>query len=165
MPESYNVTVNENNVYTFTTSQNLQYFCAFSDVTTALDPVLGIYDIEVYTFDFYPMPSDPKLRKTDDRVSATIKGLLKGFFNNRNLVMIYVCDITDSRGAQRNELFKKWYRESGNEYLCDNLQVEVPDIGIHYGSVIRHMEFPHENVLKHQVIDKASGLMAMKYGN
>ena len=163
-PSPYEITF-KNGYYCFTTNLDREYSCAFSDVNPVLSPVVGVYDIEVFTFDFFYQDPDPKRKPTDERVSATIKFLLQDFFViNPNRVMIYVCDSIDGRGRHRYSLFKKWFENFAQEYKCDNVEIELDDYEPIYGAVIRSNEFQHDEILKTEVIDRAETIMTEKYG-
>lgn len=127
---------------------------------------MGIYDIEVFMFDFSFKDHKPQVKKSrDERVSTTIKHLLEDFFTiSENRVMIYVCGTSDGRGKQRNNLFKKWYENVADEYTCDNIEINVPDSDPIYGAVLRSKVFPYDDVLKTEVIDRAEAILIEKFG-
>lgn len=101
----------------------------------------------------------------DGGVSVTIRDLLAGFFaKNENRVMIYVCDTSDGRGKQRSALFKKWYATVSNEYSCDNIEIDISDSEPIYGAILRRIDFPHNLVLKSEVIDRAESIILEKFG-
>ena len=133
-------------------------------MTPLLPPLVGIYDIEVHTFDFSYNNLATGKRIWDERVSVTIKHLLEGFFENRNRAMIYVCDPSDGRSSQRNVLFKKWYENVADDYNRDDLEIEIIEDSVLYFSVIRHNEFPHDEILRTEVINRAKNIMMEKYG-
>lgn len=90
----------------------------------------------------------------DGGVSLTIRDLLTGFFaKNENRVMIYVCDTSDR------------YAMVYNEYSCDNIEIDIPDSEPIYGAILRRIDFPHNLVLKSEVIDRAEVIILEKFGH
>lgn len=167
----YNITFHpDTGFYTFTTDQNIEYSCRFGNVMAMLPPLLGIYDIEVRDFMFYPYDPEPTVRKTADlRVSETIKDLLRNhFFIKPDRVIVYTCDDTDgsTRGLSRQRLFDQWYKELNDVVERHELEVEVEtETGIEttYGGVIVRKDFPHPEILQTQLLDQAAGIMLEKF--
>src|SRR5688572_25711422 len=98
--------------YLFQTENGLLYVCRFQNRTRELSPVIGIYDIEVYEFDFTCYTPDIQncgLKKFDKKVSTTISSMLLNFFTNELRIIIYVCDTADGRHRERHKLFKIWF--------------------------------------------------------
>jgi hypothetical protein len=137
-----------------------------------LPPLLGIYDIEVRDFMFYPYDPEPEVRKkADPRVAETIKDLLRNhFFIKPKRVIVYTCDDTDGsiRGFCRQKLFDNWCKEMSDVVKRHELEVDIEtDIGIEttYGGVIVRSDFPYPEVLQDQLLDQATGIMLEKFGN
>lgn len=137
-----------------------------------LSPLLGIYDVEVRDFMFYPYDPNPEVRKNQDpQISITIKELLRNhFFIKPERVIVYTCDETDRAmgGLCRQKLFDKWHKEMADSFEHYELEVAVEtDNGIEttYGGVLLRTDFPHPDVLKSQLIDQAPGIMLEKFGN
>lgn len=167
-PSPYKTT-NKDGYYVFTTTLGLEYSCIFTSANHLLSPVVGVYDIEVHTFDFFNNFQHKKekgqKRVADKRVSATIKHLLSEFFiTSPNRVIIFVCDSVDNRGKCRNNLFMKWFENAGGEYKCQNIEIEMPSIEPIYGAVITRSDFLHNEILKEMVIDQAPSIMLEKFG-
>lgn len=169
----YNITVHsDTEFYTFTTDQNIEYSCRFGNVMAMLPPLLGIYDIEVRDFMFYPYDPEPETRKkADPRVAETIKDLLRNhFFIKPERVIVYTCDDTDGaiRGFCRKKLFDNWYKEMNDVVERHELEVDVEtDTGVEttYGGVIVRTDFPHPDVLQNHLLDQAPGIMLEKFGH
>lgn len=163
LPSPYKINFN-NGVYTFITEGQREYFCLFSDITLDLSPIVGVYDIEVHTFEFSFKEHLPSRKPRDERVLATIKKLLMNFFENKNRAMVYVCDTMDGRGKHRSTLFRRWYENVKDEYTCEERVIVIPDTLKLYGSVIRRNDFPYNDILRTEVIEKAEGIMLQKFG-
>ena len=169
----YNITVHsDTGFYTFQTDQNIEYSCHFSNVMAMLPPLLGIYDIEVRDFLFYPYDPEPNIRKKQDpRVAVTIRHLLSNhFFIKPERVIVYTCDDSDGsvRGFCRQKLFNNWYKELNDVLIRHELEVDIErDFGVEttYGGVIIRNDFPYPEILKTQLIDIAAGVIIEKFGN
>lgn len=158
--------------YTFTTDQRIEYSCRFGNVMAMLPPLLGIYDIEVRDFMFYPYYPEPKIRKkSDPRVSETIQDLLRNhFFIKPERVIVYTCDDSDkpSLGFCRQKLFDNWYKQLDNVVDRHELEVDVEtETGIEttYGGVVVRKDFPYPGILQSQLIEHAPGIILEKFGH
>ena len=95
---------NLNGLQTFTTDVGVEYAMGFRNISHYLSPVLGIYDIRIYTFDFFASGHSAK----DSRVAPTIVDAVHEFFTDSNRVLSYICDTSNSRAAERQRLFTRW---------------------------------------------------------
>ena len=137
-----------------------------------LPPLLGIYDIEVREFMFYPddgsMLGD---KQADPRISITIIELLvHEFFIKPERVLVFTCDNSDKliRGLCRQKLFTKWHTPFQDNYSFIEMEVDIEMVaGIEtlYGGVVFRNDFPHPEILKTQLLDEAQGIMMQKFGN
>ena len=157
--------------YHFQTAKGLTYICRFQGCTNQLSPVLGVYDIEIYEFDFTcysPQPFNRELPSKDDRVSATIVHLLSQFFSHELRVIVYLCDSIDGRHKVRHRLFEHWHRLYAQHYLMRlPVDIEWEDENVTaaaHGCVIIRNDFPHLDVLKHELINNAFEIITEKYG-
>ena len=102
----------ETGVYYFTTANQVKYVCRFRNVNQILSPVLGIYDLDIYDFDFYPeINSDQKI-KFDEAICLTICELFTKFFTTDLRVLVYICDSIDGKHQGRDNLFRKWHKKN-----------------------------------------------------
>jgi len=94
-----------------------------------LPPLLGIYDIEVREFMFYPNDKSMQGDKLPDpRISLTIlKLIMDEFFIKPERVLIFTCDYSDKpiRGLCRQKLFTKWHTPFRDNYSF----IEIPTNG------------------------------------
>lgn len=162
----YSITLNGKGSYTFNTDQDANYFCKFLPANDVLGPVLDLYDIEVFEFVFEKFdPEPPRRMYQDPRVSDTIQRIMHGFLSEDLRVMLYLCDSSDGRAEKRHRLFKRWYENFGDGFHNDNLKINFEgDYEPVYGSMITTEDFPHRDVLKREIFDKAEGLVLGKYG-
>jgi hypothetical protein len=137
-----------------------------------LPPLLGIYDIEVRDFMFYPFDPTPEIKKIrDNRIFVSIIELLKKqFFITPERVLVFTCDNADSdqAGISRQILFKKWHSRFHQHYELIELEIEIGDTpgqGTLYGGIIFRKDFPHPYILKSQLIDQAQSIILEKFGN
>lgn len=161
----YSVTL-EDGIYRFTTSQNREYSCTFSILNDYFPPVIGVYGIEIYLFEFFCGDSKSQIKKgKDKRVYATIMHLLSEFFiKNDSRLIIFICDNSDGRGKHRKALFKKWNGEVLEEFDWESIEFEVIGSETIHGAILRRMDFPNHEVLRSEVIGSLEGLMTEKYG-
>lgn len=152
----------------FHTGHGLIYACGFHDLTYKLPVMLRLYDIEINDFEFFPHNPTPEIPKPQDvRVSATLSQLIQGYFTNEHNVLIYLCDASDGQPQERQILFKRWHRNMADIIDHNALQIEIKHAygtDTVYGGVITRKDFPHKEVLQHELIDNAKGLIVEKFG-
>lgn len=152
-----------NNVYSFQTDFNLTYACRFCYLTPHLPPLLGVYDIEIYDFEFYPI-QDYKAKPKDEKIALTLAKILKDFFSNERRVLVYVCDSADGRGKERQLLFKFWHSHIADVAERHPLTITVGHKGTAFGSVLTHNGFLYLDVLQEHFIQNIQPLMEEKHG-
>jgi hypothetical protein len=160
--------------YRFQTENGLIYLCRFRNCASDLSPVLGIYDIEIWEFDFIcyiPEVQNGGFKKFDKKVSATISHLLVKYFANELRVILYVCDTVDGRHKERHKLFKNWFNNLyvQNDFTRIPMEVDLTNentglAASAHGCVITRKDFPHMEVLQRELIDKAASIIGQKIG-
>ncbi|MDO4181904.1 MAG: DUF6169 family protein, partial [Bacteroidales bacterium] len=76
--------------------------------------------VEDYTFmdsgayQFYILEMTGSRFKEDPFVKQTICTIIEVFFEENDLVLLYICDMSDGKQSIRNRLFSKWYHEYEN---------------------------------------------------
>jgi len=167
LPPPYKILLYSNS-YSFHTDQDLTYVCGFNNIMQQLSPLLGVYNMEICDIVFFPYDPHPEVRKTgDDRVSATVSSLIKGFFDNENRVLLYICDMSDGRAKQRQTLFRQWHGNLADTINSDEVEIEVQlaeGVETFYGGILTRKDFPYMGVLKAELFDPARGVMAEKFG-
>ena len=154
----------ETGLYSFTTNKNVRYICRFRDVTSRLSPLLGIYDLEIFDFDFYPENEPQDKVKFDAAICMTICDLFTRFFTSDLRVLVYICDSSDERHQYRDHLFNLWHSRHV-AHLLTRIAIEI-SIGDEptYGCALVTHQFPHMDVLQSELIDKIDEFMIDKYG-
>lgn len=161
--QSYDVRYNVGYYY-FQTDHGLLYSVAFNNLTSKLPPLLGIYDIDVYDIEFFPVDLEPdKSKPFDDRVSATIVDLLERQMHDELQVLIYLFDAANGRPQARQALFSRWHRNMTDTLDHNSVRIQVDDDSVVYGGVFKRKDFPHDDVLRSELIDKASGFILQKF--
>ena len=151
-------------LYTFTTEKNVLYSCRFGKVPN-LSPLLGIYDLEVRDFLFYPSYPKPDFKKyNDSRVFPTIIGMVEDYLNMQDHVLLYVCDATDKKEKARQKLFAKWHESIADTILLRDLELEVSDDQTLECGVMVHKECQHYDIIQTELIEKAYSVILPKYG-
>ena len=126
--------------------------------------MIGVYDIQVYDFEFYPVEAYNNKPK-DEKISATIIKILREFFSNELRILLYVCDSIDERGRERQLLFKFWYNYLADITLRHPLIINIENQGTAYGSVLNRNDFPHIGILQEHFFKNIQTLMEEKYGS
>lgn len=161
----YQVSIDvELNLYYFTTDGADTYYCRFREITNALSPLLGVYDLEIYEFEFYAT----NIGVFDARIAETICQLVTDFFENELRVMVYLCDGSDGRHKERSILFERWHRHYMRDFLNrEPLDLEVAneagDFFTNHGCILTRTDFPHPDILQRELIANAHDLVAHKY--
>jgi len=154
----------ETGLYSFTTDRNINYVCKFQFINPSLSPVLGIYDLEIYEFDFYPESIHKGKDKADNRISETITNLFASFFVNNLRVLVYICDSSDGRQKERHVLFDKWHKKNQADILINRIPLEIKiEDGIVYGCILMRHDFPHMDILERELVNKAPDIIASKF--
>lgn len=168
----YNIShFRETDNYSFTTEQGISYYCRFGNIMSLLPPLLGIYDIEVNDFIFYPDSNSEFGRiKYDARVALTLIDLIRNhYFIAPEKVLVYTCDDTDRNdgGKCRQKLFGKWLKPLADEIRHFDLEImfdaEKETTSVYAGIIVRN-DFPYPEVLKKQLLEEAAQIVVEKFG-
>ena len=169
LPNPYPLSLHSSGLYVFETDNKLIYSCGFNNVTSILSPVIGVYDLEVYDFEFdnyNPTGITIVGGKFDDRVSDTIQHLIRQFFTEQNRVLIYACDNGDGRAKQRQTLFRQWHHNLDDVINQEDVVVnlETPENLIQaYGCVLTRKDFEYKDIINRELIDKAGEIIVEKF--
>lgn len=94
--------------FVFTTQHNVTYEIYYLDGQSYLpDTSFGIH---TKILGFKPFESEIKYIPFDPRIAATILHNIEQQFTNKNTVIIYSCDQSDSREKARRRLFNGWFK-------------------------------------------------------
>jgi hypothetical protein len=152
----YPLTVDSNGTYNFSTDSNVNYLCRFKNITPYLSPVIGIYDIKVFDFEFVNQTISPigkrlKGNGYDNRISAAIIHLLNLFFQDPLSVIVYICDDLDNKHKERSILFKQWYNKGKDTFVRIPGEIDLGNKIIH-GCILIRKDFPHTDILNQEFI-------------
>jgi hypothetical protein len=87
------------------------------------------------------------------------------YFSDSLKVLIYVCDASDGRHRERQMLFNGWYKLLPIPTKKHQLEIELEESdAIVHGAVLTRDDFPHQGVLKDELLDKARGILLQKFG-
>ncbi|RFM26717.1 DUF6169 family protein [Deminuibacter soli] len=175
----YPLSLQPNGSYVFHTNQGLLYKCFFSNRNAALRqqaPLLGIYDFDIYEFEFdfidvrhneraagiYPAIS------LDNEISATIAFLVNEFLDSQERALIFVCDSSDGRGKERQRLFRRWHVSHLQHHYFDPVSIEIADENGHlyttiYGGAFSRADMLDRDVFLRQLKSKAQEIILSKY--
>lgn len=111
MPILYNFTfVKGSKTYFFTTKNAIEYRVAFV-VDETFSSVSGSEIPNVYQMVIDKVTNS--IEQFDSSVAATIKNIVKIFFENSENAMIFFCDDSDKKAISRFNTFERWYWNSG----------------------------------------------------
>ena len=108
--QPYNYTTHKPDYYTFTSSIGCEYDCYFYDFSSAfylypdLAPRVFGFNLELK---FKPESLD-KI-PLDKRIAVT--DILKAFLNEKENVVVYICDNSDNREKARFHKFYHWFKQ------------------------------------------------------
>ena len=98
----YEVSYTPNGDFVFATTLGIHYLISFE----IEEPVGGCE-----TFQFIIQKLDQQRSPHDDKVEQAILAILDVFFAEHLDVLLYMCDDSDGREANRNRLFLAWFKK------------------------------------------------------
>ena len=162
----------DSDLYNFTSDHGVKYYCIFKNCTHLLSPVIGIYDIEIFEFEFDYDDSRKNVIgerpvRYDERVSETIIYLLEHFFALKLAVVVYICSSSDGKHNGRNVLFEDWFGRKQGLYQRIPLELEVnignDEILNVFACALTRMDFPFMNLLEEELRNEGLGIIANKF--
>jgi hypothetical protein len=115
--------------YQFTTRNEIEYVCTFTDVTENFDD-FDTKNCRILMFNLTNR-SENKRPPLDGRVGATVIRIILEFFSANDNVLIYVADTKDGRHEKRRQRFDKWLRDYPvNDIVIDDYTYENMLAGI-----------------------------------
>ena len=165
----YPLNRNKDSLYYFATAAGVLYFCGALDKTASLPPMLGIYDIQVLEFEFFPFLLDGvEQGEPDERIAPTIIAALRRVFITSEVVVFFLCDATDRKHRGRQRLFRNWHAAyMGKDFtrLPVELTIETErgDIQQVFGCILFRADFPHGDVLQRELINKVAEIFGEKF--
>lgn len=96
----YKVRQESENVFSFRTKHGIVYNVGF-----VVD--VSFYDEGVYQF--FLINESGRSSRADKDVYETVRVIIEEFFEQKEPVMLYICDTTDKRQEYRDRLFRIWF--------------------------------------------------------
>lgn len=124
----------DDDVYYFKTDFDILYAVSFDEE--------GIFvEDAAYWFNLSNMTH--KKSPGDKKIGITIKSLINGFFDANPNILLYMCDTANGQQAERNRLFKRWFKSFNNAGLFKIKSAVVKDEGVdNYVSIIVQQSNP-----------------------
>jgi hypothetical protein len=97
--------------YSFTTSVGCIYHCYFYDFSTAfyLYPDLA-HKVFGFNLELQFTPPEPATIPPDQRIAVTVTSIIKIFLQEKENVVVYICDNSDRREYARFQKFYNWFK-------------------------------------------------------
>lgn len=112
MAKPYSYTYNKADItFSFTTSNNISYLVYFNDGSVYFENYAELSsDVWIFGFD-----AAAKNIPTDVRVKETIIEILGNYFDeNKDIILMFVCDQSDNKQMNRKRKFNAWFIASQN---------------------------------------------------
>ena len=99
-------------LYSFTTGIGCIYHCYFFDFSAAFSDYPDLAP-RVFGFNLELKSRPEGLDKIplDKRIAVTVTDILKAFLNEKENVVVYICDNSDSREKARFHKFYHWFKQ------------------------------------------------------
>ena len=121
---SYSITKGDD-LYTFQTKFNVDYFVSFSDWE---NPANDLIIKNITLGEVSTMPSKVGI---DNRIGVTVEGIILDFFSqNIEAALFYVCDTQNQQERKRYTRFKRWFENAETKEL---VLLEPPIELVHQG--------------------------------
>ena len=116
----YKIQKADDATYYFETSYGLKYKAYFIE-----------YPADTYELYSFSFEKEESRAFYDPRIKDTIITVLENFFESKNSILGYTCDVTDGREMARKRLFDLWFKQVQNKCLrkidfqADNIYVSL----------------------------------------
>lgn len=108
--QPYNYITYKPDYYIFTTNAGSEYHCYFFDFSSSfylypdLAPKVFGFNLEL------KHKSEDKITGLDKRIALTVATIIKTFFEQRENVVVYICDTSDNHEKARFHKFTNWFK-------------------------------------------------------
>jgi len=131
LPNHYNYNfLEDESCYFFETDYNIQYKVVFTENHSFTDssgePIPNTYSINVDRL------GDVDKSRKDIVVGLTVSNILANFFNNRRNVVLFVCEIEDTKTICRYRKFNGWYQGCEHRESYRKVDLSAVDADINY---------------------------------
>lgn len=131
----YNVLLSEEGFYYFYTCYNVEYRCFFTQSKSGNNIIELDLESNVYSFNLIRQTEGDNT-KFDMNVNATIADIFNKFFDSDpDIIINYICDDTDHKGAKRQEAFVRWIKTHNKEPMKTLIKGTVYD-SIYVGAIL-----------------------------
>lgn len=109
--QQYQISRISEHSYSFTTSIGCIYHCYFYDFSNAfylypnLAPKVFGFNLELHF-----TPAEPETIPSDQRIAVTVTNIIKTFLQEKENVVVYICDNSDRREQARFFKFYQWFK-------------------------------------------------------
>lgn len=135
--------------FSFTTSSGSVYYCYFFDFSSAFAPYPDLaLNVFGFNLELKDKPTDKKVG-LDKRIAATIVTIIRAFFDEKENVVVYICDTSDNLEKARFHKFTNWFRLY-NDGSIVQLKGVIRAGGV---NILNTMLIHKENVLLNEYIE------------
>ena len=94
-------------------------------------------------YQFYLINLSSKTIGADRNISETVRVVIEEFFSNKEVVMLYICDTTDTRQESRDRLFKIWFHtyEKNSSYSLYSEGMTIDNVR-YFSSILLRRDHP-----------------------
>lgn len=147
--QPYNYITHKPDYYTFTTSTGCEYHCyffnfsaAFSDYPHLAPKVFG------FNLELKHKPKDTTI-SLDKRIALTVASIIRNFFEEKENVVVYICDTSDNREKARFHKFTNWFKTYSDGSIIQ-LKGVIRTGGV---DILNAMLIHKENILLNEYIE------------
>lgn len=133
--------------YSFVTDDQRNYRVGFDNVRDSFfdspgdDPAFDIFELIFMTTD--------DRSGADRKISLTIAHIIRDFFIEKEIAIIYKCYDRDKQQAARFRYFKQWFEmyANGNELIHEQAQIETENTVLYVGLLVQNNHPKCEQIL------------------
>jgi len=107
--QRYQISKINERLYSFETSTGCIYHCYFFDFSTAFSDYPDLAP-KVFGFNLELKHKPDKITGLDKRIAITVATVLKTFLNEKENVVVYICDNSDNHEKARFHKFTNWFK-------------------------------------------------------
>ena len=135
----YYVMLSPKGNYIFETERNIHYSVSFEEDT----PFGGCE-----TYQFIIEKIDRVRSSYDPKVEMTILAIINEFFDEGQNVLLYICDTSDGREANRNRLFLSWFEKhaQAGRFTIRTANAVVEGQGFYAAIIVENTNPKFENI-------------------
>ena len=153
-PYTFTFTGGEANVYTFRAASGSIYAVRFKSTPYLFDNAPAIAE-QVYELVIKQVRLSVGRSGPDPAIAVTIATICKNFFENRERILLYICETADFKHLARVRKFDSWFRQFNDHHYL-KLDTQFPDTNgvTYFVSLIFRWGHPH----LHTIVDAFENL-------